>query len=179
MQAAPVFLDRDATVDKAARLMKDAAANGVGLVVFPEAFVPGYPDGVWRTIPSADRAWYDRLYEQAVEVPGPAIDALGAAAREASVYPAIGVNERDGGTLYNSLLFVAPDGSLLLRSMRREIRSQSLLGSDDRGAAIAARPAGSGCASRLSRWPIRGRRPVRHRPLRRPHPGRTPLPGPP
>ena len=95
VQAAPVFLDRDATVDKAARLVKEAAANGAGLVVFPEAFVPGYPDWVWRTTPWSDGGWYERLYDQAVEVPGPAIEALGAAAREASVYLAIGVNERD------------------------------------------------------------------------------------
>jgi nitrilase len=113
VQAAPVFLDRDATIEKAARLMKEAAASGAGLVVFPEAFVPGYPDWVWRTIPWSDRDWYERLYDQAVEVPGPATEALGTAAAEASVYLAIGVNERDGGTLYNTLLFFAPDGSLL------------------------------------------------------------------
>jgi len=113
VQAAPVFLDRDATIEKAARLMKEAAAGGAGLVVFPEAFVPGYPDWVWRTIPWSDRHWYERLYDQAVEVPGPATEALGTASAEASVYLAIGVNERDGGTLYNTLLFFAPDGSLL------------------------------------------------------------------
>ena len=113
VQAAPVFLDRDATVDKAARLMKEAAANGAGLVVFPEAFVPGYPDWVWRTTPWSDRGWYERLYDEAVEVPGPGTEALSTAAAEASVYLAIGVNERDRGTLYNTLLFFAPDGSLL------------------------------------------------------------------
>jgi nitrilase len=113
VQAAPVFLDRDATVAKAARLTKQAAANDAGLVVFPEAFVPAYPDWVWRTIPWSDRAWYERLYDQAVDVPGAATDALGAAAREASTYLSIGVNERQGGTLYNTLLYFAPDGSLL------------------------------------------------------------------
>jgi nitrilase len=113
VQSAPVFLDRDATIEKAARLMKEAAANGAGLVVFPEAFVPGYPDWVWRTTPWSDEGWYERLYDQAVEVPGPATEALGRAALEASVHLAIGVNERDSGTLYNTLLFFAPDGSLL------------------------------------------------------------------
>ena len=113
VQAAPVFLDRDATIEKAARLMKEAAANGAGLVVFPEAFVPGYPDWIWRTIPWSDEGWYERLYDQAVEVPGPAAEALGTAAREAEVYLAMGVSERDSGTLYNTLLFFAPDGSLL------------------------------------------------------------------
>src|SRR5947208_421311 len=75
VQAAPVFLDRDATIEKAARLMKEAAASGAGVVVFPEAFVPGYPDWVWRTTPWSDEGWYERLYDQAVEVPGPATEA--------------------------------------------------------------------------------------------------------
>ena len=99
VQAAPVFLDRDATVDKAARLTKQAAANDAGLVVFPEAFVPAYPDWVWRLTPWSDEAWYERLYDQSVDVPGPATEALGTAAREASTYLSIGVNERAGGTL--------------------------------------------------------------------------------
>jgi predicted amidohydrolase len=89
VQAAPVFLDRDATVEKAARLTKEAAANGAGLVVLPEAFVPTYPDWVWRTTPWADREWYERIYDQSVAVPGPATEALGAAAREASTYLSI------------------------------------------------------------------------------------------
>jgi len=113
VQAAPVFLDRDATVEKAARLTKEAVAHGAGLVVFPEAFVPTYPDWVWRTTPWADREWYERLYDQSVTVPGPATEALGAAAREGSTYLAIGVSECGGGTLYNTLLFFGPDGSLL------------------------------------------------------------------
>ena len=113
VQAAPVFLDRDATVEKAARLTKEAVAHGAGLVVFPEAFVPTYPDWVWRTTPMADREWYERLYDQSVTVPGPATEALGAAAREGSTYLAIGVSECGGGTLYNTLLFFGPDGSLL------------------------------------------------------------------
>lgn len=113
VQAAPVFLDRDATVEKAARLIKEAVANGAGLVVFPETFVPTYPDWVWHTTPWADREWYERLYDQSVAIPGPATEALGAAAREASTYLSIGVNEREGGTLYNTQLSFGPDGSLL------------------------------------------------------------------
>jgi nitrilase len=113
VQAAPVLLDRDATIEKAVRLTKEATANGAGLVVFPEAFVPGYPDWLWRTKPWSDGAWYERLFDQALQVPGPTTDALGEAAREGSTHLAIGVNERDGGTLYNTLLFFGADGSLL------------------------------------------------------------------
>ena len=60
VQAAPVFLDREATIDKVAALTKEAAGNDAGLVVFAEAFVPGYPDWVWRTTPWNDRGWYER-----------------------------------------------------------------------------------------------------------------------
>ncbi len=112
VQAAPVFLDRDATIEKMARLTKEAATEGAGLVVFPETFVPTYPDWVWRTTPWAD-AWYERLYDQSVEVPGSATDAMGSIAREAGVYLSVGVNERDGGTLYNTNLYFGPEGSLL------------------------------------------------------------------
>lgn len=113
VQAAPVFLDRDATVEKVTGLVKEAVAGGAGLVVFPEAFVPGYPDWLWRMNPWSDQSWYERLYDESVDVPGPATEALADAAREASTYLSIGVNERDGGTLYNTLLHFGPDGSLL------------------------------------------------------------------
>jgi nitrilase len=112
VQAAPVFLDREGTIERVARLTKEAVAGDARLVAFPEAFVPGYPDWVWRTTPWADREWYRRFVDQAVDVPGAACDALGAIASEHAVYLAIGVNERDGGTIYNTLLYFAPDGAL-------------------------------------------------------------------
>lgn len=115
VQAAPVFLNRDATIEKVGRLTKEAAANGAGLVAFPETFVPTYPDWVWRTTPWSDTEWYERLYDQSVDVPGPATGALGAIAADSGSYLSIGVNERDGGTLYNTNLYFAPDGSLLGR----------------------------------------------------------------
>jgi nitrilase len=113
VQATPVFLDRDATVEKAASLAKEAAASGAELIAFPETFVPTYPDWVWRTTPWADREWYDRLYDQSVDVPSAVTDTLGKAARAAQAYLVIGVNERDGGTLYNTVLYFGPDGALL------------------------------------------------------------------
>jgi nitrilase len=115
VQAAPVFLDREATVDKACRLVEKAAADGAGLVVFPETFVPTYPDWVWRSRPwdDGEAGWFDRLLDQAVELPGPATEALGEAARATGTYVSIGVNERDGSTLYNTQVYVGRDGTLL------------------------------------------------------------------
>ncbi|MGQ0845770.1 MAG: carbon-nitrogen hydrolase family protein [Sporichthyaceae bacterium] len=115
VQATPVFLDRDATVEKACGLIAEAAAGGAQLIVFPEAFVAGYPDWVWRLPAWRDDAYVRRLYEESVTVPGPAAAALGAAARAAGAYVAMGVNELDGGTLYNSLLYFSPEGELVGR----------------------------------------------------------------
>ncbi len=117
VQASPVFLDRDATVDKACALIDKAAGAGAGLIAFPETFIPTYPDWVWRTRPWDDGAaqWFSRLLDQSVVVPGPATKALGAAARKAGAYVAMGINEkdRDSSTLYNTYLYFGPDGTLL------------------------------------------------------------------
>lgn len=115
VQAAPVFLDREATIDKAVELIGKAAAEGARLIAFPESFVPTYPDWVWRSRPWADgpSRWYERLFDQAVDVPGPAIDRLAEAAHEAGAYVVVGVTERDNGTLYNTVVWFDPQGQLV------------------------------------------------------------------
>jgi nitrilase len=115
VQGTPVFCDRDATIEKVGRLTKEAAAQGAALVAFPEAFVPTYPDWVWRTTPWADGDWYARWADQCVDVPGPACDALGAIAADSAIYLVIPVNERDGGTIYNTILYFGPDGNFLAK----------------------------------------------------------------
>jgi aliphatic nitrilase len=118
VQAAPVWHDRDATIQKACRLIEEAADNGAKIIGFPEGFVPGFPDWYHWFMPNSREsiAHNKRLFKNAIEVPSPSVDALGAAARRAHSYVVIGVNERDPGTLgtlYNSQLFFAPDGELL------------------------------------------------------------------
>jgi nitrilase len=120
VQAAPVVLDREATVSKARELIAEAGRNGARLVVFPEAFIPTYPDWVWRIPPSRHRMLadaYAELLEQSVEIPGPVTDDLSRAARQAGVYVAMGLNERNAqasnASLYNTLLYVGPEGELL------------------------------------------------------------------
>lgn len=119
VQAAPVLLDREAMIGKVAALAEKAAADGARLVAFPEAFVPGYPDWVWRTRPwDADAsALYARLLDQAVVAGSPAAGVLAETARRLRIWLSVGVDERDeeGSTLYNSLLHFAPDGSLAAR----------------------------------------------------------------
>jgi len=119
IQAAPVLLDREATIGRVVALAEQAAAGGARLVAFPEAFVPGYPDWVWRTRPwDADAtALYARLLDQAVVVGSPAAGALAETARRLQIWLSVGVDERDeaDSTIYNSLLHFAPDGTLAAR----------------------------------------------------------------
>ena len=119
VQAAPVFLDLEASLDKACRLIAEAGGQGARLIVFPEAFLSGYPDWVW-TLPPRERAAIDALYaellESAVVVPGPATERLGRAAREAGAWVVIGASERNveasGASVYNALLFFDEQGRL-------------------------------------------------------------------
>ena len=116
VQGTPAF-DRDSTIDRIARYTKEAAAHGAALVAFPEAFVPHYPDWGWRTNPwgELDRAWYDRWSAQCVDVPSSATASLGTIAADNNVYLAAPVNERDGGTIYNTILYFSPEGALLAK----------------------------------------------------------------
>ena len=122
VQAASVLFDRDASVEKACRLTAEAASAGAQLILFPEAFIPAYPRGLtFGTVigsrSATGRLAWERYWANAVTIPSPVTEALAAAARQAGVYLAIGVIERDsqfsGGTLYCTLLYFSPDGRLL------------------------------------------------------------------
>lgn len=116
VQAAPVYLDRDASIDKACKLIEEAGAKGSDLAVFGETWVPGYASfSSWSTHP-AFRDLLSQFILNGVEVPSPATDALCAAARRAGTDVAIGIAERDantGGTIYCTLLFIGREGRIL------------------------------------------------------------------
>jgi nitrilase len=126
VQAAPVYMDLQRSLDKAIALIGEAAAKGASVVVFPETFLPGYPAwldccrdvGLWDYEPV--KRVFARLMENSVEVPGPVTEALAEAAREYQVVLNISVHERVGsgpgrGTLYNTMLTFGSDGALLNR----------------------------------------------------------------
>jgi nitrilase len=121
IQAAPVLFNRDATIEKALTLTREAAKQDVRLILFPEAFIPAYPRGlsfgsVVGNRSSTGRDLWQLYWNNALDVPGLHTDLLGKAAREAGSYLAIGVIERDPrtrGTLYCTLLYFDPDGRLL------------------------------------------------------------------
>lgn len=118
VQTAPVFLDAQATTDKACALIAEAAGNGARLVAFPEVFIGGYPYWNWLMTPIEGAAWFERLCYAAIEVPGPEVAQLCEAAREHQCTVVVGANERDPrrlGTLFNTNIVIGPGGDLLGR----------------------------------------------------------------
>jgi nitrilase len=117
VQAASVVFDRERTLAKLEDLAADAARAGADLAVFPEAFVGGYPRGLTfgtvvgeRTAEGRDH--FRRYWASAVDVPGPAVDRLARLARATGLHLVVGVVEREGGTLYCTVLFLSPTGYL-------------------------------------------------------------------
>ena len=113
---APVYLDAEATVDKACRLIADAAARDVDLVAFPESFVPGFP--VWPAVspPVQNHAFFEAFVAQSIRVPGPQVFRLCQAARAAGILVSIGISESTEasvGCIWNSNLLIGRDGSIL------------------------------------------------------------------
>jgi nitrilase len=123
VQASPVFLDTKATTEKACELIAEAAKAGARLVVFPETFIPCYPDWVWVTPPGAKGAILSEmnaaLLDHSVTIPGETTRRLCRAAKAAKVHVAIGVNERNveasGGSVYNTLLYLDERGEVMGR----------------------------------------------------------------
>ncbi|HEU5082008.1 MAG TPA: carbon-nitrogen hydrolase family protein [Acidimicrobiales bacterium] len=112
-QCTPVFLDRSATLVVVVAEIEKAAADGAHLVVFPESFVPGYPDWVWRRPPMSDGDWYARFVDQAVDIDGSDLDQVCDAARTAGVWVALGITERlPSGTLNNTVVYIDDDGGI-------------------------------------------------------------------
>ncbi len=120
VQACPVYMDQRATVAKACDLIAEVGVAGGELAVFPEAFLPGYPLWVWFIPPGHThplRELYAELVANAVTVPSDATEQLCQAAKEAGVAVAMGINEvnaeASGTTVYNTLLYIGPDGTIL------------------------------------------------------------------
>ena len=119
VQAAPVYFDRDASTDKACRLIEEAGQAGADLADFGETWLPGYPFFAWKGPPTP--LWWQAAAEylaNAVEIPSPTTDRLCAAARRAGIDVAIGVAEldpRSQGTVYCTLLFIGREGRILGR----------------------------------------------------------------
>jgi len=119
-QAAPFFLDREKTVEKACELITQAGKNGARLIVFPEVFISGYPDWVW-VVPNGSGRLLDELYGElvanAVSIPDKSTQRLCQAAKETGIYVAMGLHERNtessGSSLFNTILYIDDQGEII------------------------------------------------------------------
>ncbi|MEP0886995.1 Nit6803 family nitriliase [Leptolyngbya sp. PL-A3] len=153
VQLSPVLYSREGTTEKVLEAIAQAAKEGVQLAVFPETFIPYYPYFSFVQPPVLMGAEHMRLYEEAVTVPGPVVDAVSRAARSYAMVVVLGVNERDGGSLYNTQLIFDADGSLLMK--RRKItptyHERMVWGQGD-GAGLAVLDTAVGRLGALACW---------------------------
>ena len=153
VQISPDLTSLDGTVGKVLDSIAQAAAQGAELVVFPETFVPWYPYFSFVLPPVLSGKEHLRLYENAPSVPGPATDAVAAAARRHGLVVVLGINERDHGSLYNSQLIFDADGTLKLK--RRKItptfHERMIWGQGD-GAGLTVVDTAAGRVGALACW---------------------------
>ena len=163
VQATPVFLNLQASLEKACSLIVEAGRNGAALVVLPEAFLPSFP--LWvaggstgaRPHNRENIELYAELLENAVEVPGPAVATLGEAAREAGAHVVIGVNERNadasGASMYNTVLYIDDQGVLLGKHRKLvPTMSERLVWAPGDGSTLQAFDTGIGRLGGLTCW---------------------------
>src|SRR2546421_3153101 len=118
IQATPVILDADASIEKAVGLLHQAADRGAQLAVLPECFIPLYPSNAWARGASGFGGWdelWERLWANSVDVPGPLLDRLIDVCRQRDLFAVVGINERESerpGTLYNTVVYLGPAGVL-------------------------------------------------------------------
>jgi nitrilase len=123
VQHPPVLLDRRRTLERGAELIAEAATEGARLVTFPEAWVPGYPEWLWRLRPGDDYELTGKIHalllENSVDLAAGDLEPFCQAARSHKITAVVGVNERDGGysrgTIYNTVVIIGPDGRVLNR----------------------------------------------------------------
>lgn len=115
VHAAAPFLKLDAGVEQAVGFIREAGQAGAKLIAFPETYLPGYPHWIWSHTPKHAAPLFAELYANSVELPSAASDAIADAAREAGAWVVMGMDEKDGGTLYNTQAYYSPNGRLVAR----------------------------------------------------------------
>ncbi len=112
-QLAPFFLNREETVEIACRAIEEAGKEGARIIAFPESFIPGYPYWLWMEPPFEAAGYFKDFFKNSVEVPSPSTNLLCQSAKKADCYVVMGMTSREGGTLYNSMLFIDRKGEIM------------------------------------------------------------------
>jgi aliphatic nitrilase len=120
IQAAPVFLDLDASVDKAIRLIAEAAGNGAKLIAFPETFLPGYPFFIWLDSPAWGMQFIQRYHDNSLVYGSAQADRLAKAAKDNAIVVVMGHSEKQGGSLYMGQWIIGADGETI--AQRRKLK---------------------------------------------------------
>ncbi len=153
VQISPVLYSREGTVNKVVQKILELGDKGVQFAVFPETIVPYYPYFSFVQSPFEMGAEHYKLLDQAVTVPSATTDAIGAAAKQANMVVSIGVNERDGGTLYNAQLLFDADGTLIQhrRKISPTYHERMIWGMGD-GSGLRATDSAVGRIGQLACW---------------------------
>src|SRR6266581_3896226 len=155
VQAAPAFLDLDASVDKAVRLIDEAGAKGARLIAFPETWIPGYPWWIWLGAPAwaIMRGFVSAYFDNSLAYDSPAADKLRQAAKRNDIVVVLGLPERDGGSLYIAQWIIGPDGETI--ATRRKLKpthvERSVFGEGD-GSDLAVHDLEIGRVGALCCW---------------------------
>lgn len=153
VQAAPVFLDLDATIAKTIRLMKEAAEKGVDLIAFPETWIPGYPWWIWLNSPAMGMQYVQRYNDNSLVVGSVEFDRLAQAAREFGIWLCLGYSERAGGSLYIAQALFDDQGRVV--KTRRKLKpthvERTVFGEGD-GSDLAVMPTALGNIGMLACW---------------------------
>jgi nitrilase len=153
VQAAPVFLDLDGTIDKTIKLMKEAANQGAKLIAFPETWIPGYPWWIWLNSPAMGMRYVQRYFDNSLVVGSTEFNRLAQMARELGIWTAVGYSERAGGSLYIAQALFDDQGCAV--KVRRKLKpthvERTVFGEGD-GADLAVMDTAIGNVGMLCCW---------------------------
>ena len=153
VQAAPVFMQLDATVDKGIALIEEAAARGARLIAFPECWVPGYPWWAWLSAPAHNIKYFAAYHENSLSLDSPAFERLAAAARANKIFVSMGASERDHGSLYMAQFLFDDTGELIQarRKLKPTFVERTVFGEGD-GSDIVVSETAIGRIGQLNCW---------------------------
>lgn len=153
VQAAPVFMDLDRTIDKAIGFIEDAAGNGAKLIAFPECWVPGYPWWAWLSAPAHNVKYFGAYHDNSLVVGSPAFERLCAAARAHGMFVSMGASERDHGSLYMAQFLIDDNGELIAgrRKLKPTFVERTVFGEGD-GSSLAVTETNLGRIGQLNCW---------------------------